>query len=103
MQHQVVTDYSNVTENSSVKASEPALLLQLDLNHILTSLQQVYVRSRPPDFSWTQDDDDVVEDKPYQGALQAASQLAGLTPSGSASNLGLSHSSSAANFIEPFP
>jgi hypothetical protein len=70
---------------------------------MLTSSQQVYVRSRPPDFSWTQDDDDVVEDKPYQGALQAASQLAGLTPSGSTSNLGLSHSIISASFIEPFP
>ena len=47
---QVVTDYTNVAENSSVC---------------------VYVRARPPDPSWTlQDDDASVEDK-FQNPLQA--------------------------------
>ncbi|CAN0022263.1 unnamed protein product, partial [Discosporangium mesarthrocarpum] len=78
---QVVTDYTNVnTENSSVS---------------------VYVRARPPDPTWTLEDDDAsVEDK-FINPLQAT-LAEGLSPKTTASSLGQSHATCSA-FITNFP
>ncbi|CAM9330195.1 unnamed protein product, partial [Choristocarpus tenellus] len=78
---QVVTDYTNVnTENSSVS---------------------VYVRARPPDPSWTLEDDDASTEDKFQNPLQAT--LAGLSPknaSGSLTNFNATSSAFITNFPE---
>ncbi|CAM9832113.1 unnamed protein product, partial [Pylaiella littoralis] len=78
---QVVTDYTDVnTENSSVC---------------------VYVRARPPDPSWTVQDDDASVEEIFQNPLQAT--LAGLSPKSASGGLSPTPHATSSAFITNFP